>query len=112
MLNLDSAILVNALKGSPLPREEALLRGGPWAVSPVVFREIFKLNLDSPAFRAAKPMIQALPLDYKAAAALAGLAIRSDPADEIVAATSIAYQIPLLTRARRLPASKVVPPEQ
>ena len=37
------------------------------------------------------------------------LDFRSDPADEIVAATSIVHDIPLLTRDARILGSKIVP---
>ncbi len=37
------------------------------------------------------------------------LDFRSDPADEIIAATSLAHDVPLLTRDTRMLASKVVP---
>ncbi len=37
------------------------------------------------------------------------LDFRSDPADELIAATSLVYRVPLVTRDRRLRASQVVP---
>ena len=37
------------------------------------------------------------------------LDFESDPADELIAATSLAYGIPLLTRDRKLLRSKIVP---
>ena len=40
---------------------------------------------------------------------LKNLDFRSDPADSIIAATSLAYQVPLLTRDRVILKSKVVP---
>jgi PIN domain nuclease of toxin-antitoxin system len=33
----------------------------------------------------------------------------SDPADEIIAATSVVHRVPLLTRDRRMRRSKLVP---
>lgn len=44
-----------------------------------------------------------------AAEAVRRLDFRSDPADEIIAATSLAHDVPLLTRDTRMLASKVVP---
>ena len=35
--------------------------------------------------------------------------IRGGPADEIIAATSLVHRVPLVTRDRRLEASRVVP---
>lgn len=37
------------------------------------------------------------------------LDIRSDPADELIAATSLVHNVPLLTRDRRLRRSRLVP---
>lgn len=37
------------------------------------------------------------------------LDIQSDPADEIIGATSVVEQIPLLTRDKKLLKSKIVP---
>jgi predicted nucleic acid-binding protein len=37
------------------------------------------------------------------------LDFRGDPADEIIAATSLVYRAPLMTRDRRLRNSKIVP---
>jgi PIN domain nuclease of toxin-antitoxin system len=50
-----------------------------------------------------------LPVDAQVCAALGQLDFRSDPADELIAATSIAHGVPLMTRDRRIRASKVVP---
>ena len=37
------------------------------------------------------------------------LDFRADPADEIIAATSLAHRVPLLTRDKKMLKSKVVP---
>jgi predicted nucleic acid-binding protein len=37
------------------------------------------------------------------------LDFRSDPADELIAATSVVYRVPLVTRDRKLRGSKIVP---
>lgn len=34
---------------------------------------------------------------------------KSDPADEIIAATSLVHRVPLLTRDRKIKKSKIVP---
>jgi predicted nucleic acid-binding protein len=49
------------------------------------------------------------PLTIEIARALRRLDIRSDPADEIIAATSLVHAAPLLTRDRQLLGSKIVP---
>jgi predicted nucleic acid-binding protein len=40
---------------------------------------------------------------------LATLDFRSDPADELIAATSLVHNVPLLTRDRKLLASQQIP---
>jgi PIN domain nuclease of toxin-antitoxin system len=50
-----------------------------------------------------------LPLTLPVVRALRRLDFRSDPADEIIAATSLAHNRPLLTRDRKLLKSKIVP---
>jgi PIN domain nuclease of toxin-antitoxin system len=40
---------------------------------------------------------------------LAALDFKSDPADELIAATSLTYRVPLLTRDARIRTSKLVP---
>ncbi len=37
------------------------------------------------------------------------LDFKSDPADELIAATSIVYQVPLVTRDKKMRRSKLVP---
>ena len=49
------------------------------------------------------------PLDLAVARASTHLDFSSDPADEIIAATSVAHDIPLLTRDNVMRSSKVVP---
>ena len=48
------------------------------------------------------------PLDLSVARASTRLDFRADPADELIAATSIVHGIPLLTRDRRMRRSKLV----
>jgi PIN domain nuclease of toxin-antitoxin system len=49
------------------------------------------------------------PLDLAVARASTRLDFRGDPADEVIAATSIVYAVPLLTRDKRILRSKMVP---
>jgi len=49
------------------------------------------------------------PLTREVARTSTQLDIRGDPADELIAATSIVHNVPLLTRDRALLGSKVVP---
>ena len=49
------------------------------------------------------------PLSLEVARASTQLDIKSDPADELIAATSVVHKTPLLTRDKILRRSKVVP---
>jgi PIN domain nuclease of toxin-antitoxin system len=48
-------------------------------------------------------------IDAEVAAVSTQLDFRSDPADEIIAATSVVHKAPLLTRDTKLLASSIVP---
>jgi PIN domain nuclease of toxin-antitoxin system len=106
MLNLDTHILVHALAGGLTPRERSLLSHSRWSISAIV---LWELDLDSPEFARALSKIHVWPLDLTVCRRIRNLDIRSDPADEIIAATSIVHNVPLLTRDRAIRKSKLVP---
>jgi PIN domain nuclease of toxin-antitoxin system len=117
MLNLDTHILLHALAGSLKPRERALLSTERWTISAIVLWEIAKLaqlgriaiELDDPEVVRALARVQVWPLTREIALASTQLDIQGDPADEIIAATSLIHNLPLLTRDRELLRSKQVP---
>lgn len=117
MLNLDTHILIDALAGQLTKRELRLLSEQPWAISAIVLWEIAKLeqlkrielDIDSADFTRALSRVKIWPLDFAVCQQATRLDFRSDPADEIIAATSVVYRVPLLTRDRRILKSKVVP---
>ena len=53
--------------------------------------------------------VTVLPITPEVATAIGSLDFESDPADEIIAATSIVHHLPLVTRDMRILGSKVVP---
>ena len=53
--------------------------------------------------------IHVWPLDLKIARMSTELDFRGDPADELIATTSIVNQVPLLTRDKRIRKSRLVP---
>lgn len=118
MLNLDTNILVFFLTNS-LRREEAdVLADDPhWAVSAIVLWELaqmerlgrFTFRLDSPDVADLLGRIEVLPLTLEVARMSQRLDFKSDPADEIIAATSIVFGAPLVTRDSTLLASRIVP---
>jgi PIN domain nuclease of toxin-antitoxin system len=117
MLNLDTHILVYALADMLTAAERKLLRKHDWAISAIVLLELAKLvqlkrleiDLESAEFSRLFGHITVLPLDLSVARRSTELDFRSDPADELIAATSIVYKIPLLTRDRAILKSKLVP---
>ena len=117
MLNLDTHILIHALRGELKDRERALLTRNPWSVSTIVFWEIAKLvelgriemDLDDREVRRTLSRLRAWPINPAVARTSTRLDFRGDPADELIAATSVVYEIPLVTRDRVIRASEVVP---
>jgi PIN domain nuclease of toxin-antitoxin system len=49
------------------------------------------------------------PLDLAVSVQSTRLDFRGDPADEIIAATSVVHRVPLLTRDRHIRRSRIVP---
>lgn len=117
MLNLDTHILVHALQNKLHANEHRLLVQDSWSISAIVLWELAKLSqlkrisldLDSPSFTLALSRIHVWPLDLRVCRQIAHLDFHSDPADEIIAATSIVHNVPLMTRDRRILMSKLVP---
>lgn len=117
MLNLDTHVLLYALAGELRPGERKLLAGDTWGISAIVLWEIAKLaelgrielDLDDPELSRALARIHTWPLTFEICREVRSLDFRSDPADEIIAATSLVHRVPLMTRDRRLRRSRVVP---
>ena len=117
MLNLDTHIVVYITNGTLRAEEKELLNREVWSISAVVLWELAKLvQLGRIDFdfedRGVADLLENLsvwPIDLAIARVSTQLDFGSDPADELIAATSIVHGIPLLTRDRVLRASKIVP---
>jgi len=117
MLNLDTHVLLHAVAGSVQPRERQLLQSQTWSISAIVLWEIAKLaelgrievDLDSPELTRVISRLHLWPLTLDVCRAIRTLDFDSDPADEIIAATSVVERVPLLTRDGKMRRSKVVP---
>jgi PIN domain nuclease of toxin-antitoxin system len=117
MLNLDTHILVHALSGNLRPLETRLLSEDEWSIASVVLWELAKLHqlgkveidINSAEFSRALSRIHIWPLDLAICRQLGELDFRSDPADEIIACTSIIHRAPLVTRDRLIRKSRLVP---
>jgi PIN domain nuclease of toxin-antitoxin system len=117
MLNLDTHVLIHALHGDVRPRERAMLTSDSWSIAAIVLWELEKLaelgritlDLDDPDVEGSLSSIHLWPLDPAVARASTRLDFRGDPADELIAATSVVHGVPLLTRDRRIRRSRIVP---
>ncbi len=117
ILNLDTHVLLFSLQGHLEPAEERLLQSHEWSIAAIVLWEIAKLaqlkrislDLEDPTVTRALSRIQVWPLSREIAQQSTRLDFKSDPADELIAATSVVHQVPLLTRDSRILASSIVP---
>ncbi len=117
MLNLDTHILLHALAGQLTAKETKLLTSDSWSISSIVLWEISKLaqlgridlDLDDADLARSLARIHTWPITLDICRLIPSLDFRGDPADEIIAATSIAHRVPLVTRDRQLRKSSKVP---
>jgi len=117
MLNLDTHVLLYALAGELTPREASMLRRDSWSIASIVLWEIAKLadlgrievDLDDPELTRVLTSIDVWPLSLEVCRGISQLDFRGDPADEIIAATSLVHRVPLVTRDRKIRASRRVP---
>lgn len=117
MVNLDSHVLVFALAGSISEKERRLLAENTWSVSSIVFWELAKLvqlgritmDLEDPEIVRILSALYVWPINLAVSIQSTRLDFRGDPADELIAATSVIHRVPLLTRDRRIRKSRMVP---
>lgn len=116
MLNLDTHILIHALTGDVTPRELAALCRDSWSISAIVLWELSMLSrlgrieydLDNGQLSLLLSRVHVWPLDLAVCRALRKLDFASDPADEIIGATSLLHGLPLMTRDRKIRSSKLI----
>ena len=116
MLNLDTHILLFALEGGLTEREQKALGRERWGISSIVLWEITKLHQkgrialgpESPAMVRILSRLEIWPITREICLSLLKLDFSSDPADELIAATSMAHDVPLVTRDTRIRSSKLV----
>jgi PIN domain nuclease of toxin-antitoxin system len=117
MLNVDTHVLLYAVTGALRPRETRLLSADRWSISAIVLWEIAKLaelgrievDLDDTDVVRVLARVHVWPLTREIARMSTRLDIQGDPADELIAATSVVQKVPLVTRDRALLRSRTVP---
>lgn len=117
MLNLDTHMLVAVLDGRVRDNERSLVVAHELAISDIVLWELsrlvqlgrLKIDLDGTDFQRCLRHLVVFPITLAIARRSTSLDFTSDPADEIIAATSIVEDLPLLTRDRRILGSRQVP---
>jgi PIN domain nuclease of toxin-antitoxin system len=117
MLNLDTHILLRALAGGVTPTERRILSADTWSISSIVLWEIAKLaqlgridiDLEDPELNRTVTRLYQWPLSLEVCRAIVRLDFKGDPAGELIAATSLVHNVPLLTRDAQMRRSKLVP---
>jgi PIN domain nuclease of toxin-antitoxin system len=113
---LDTHILVHALADALTTRERRVLEAHEWSVSAIVLWELAKLvqlgrlelDLDEAETVRALGAVRVLPITLEIARTSTQLDFKSDPADELIAATSLVARIPLVTRDKRMRKSRLL----
>jgi PIN domain nuclease of toxin-antitoxin system len=116
LICLDTHILLHALHGGVTGREERVLAAHEWSVSAIVLWEVTKLvqlgriemDLQDQEVIRALGAVHVFPITLAIAQASTKLDFQSDPADALIAATSMIEGIPLLTRDKRIRKSKLI----
>lgn len=117
MISLDTHVLVFALAGKLSATERRILAAETWSISAIVLWELAKLvqlgrlTLDLDDAEAVRTLsaLHVWPIDLRVSVESTRLDYAGDPADELIGATAVVHNVPLLTRDRRIRASKMVP---
>lgn len=114
MLVLDTHILLHALAGTLKAGETRVLSAEPWSISAITLWEIAKLaqlgrveiDLADAEVVRALARVHTWPLTLAICRESTRLDFRGDPADELIAATSVVHSAPLATRDRAIRRSR------
>ena len=115
VLSLDTQIVLFAAAARLSAAERACLTAtsGPYQTSCCGNTKLHRdgtinLSLNHPALSAILGRITVSPITREIALATRQLDFQTDPADQLIAATSIAHDTPLVTRDQKILGSKVV----
>jgi len=114
VLVLDTHILLHALAGDLRPKERAVLSREAWSISAISLWEVAKLrqlgrveiDLDAAEVVRALARIHTWPLTLEICRTSTRLDVEGDPADELIAATSLVHGAALATRDRQIRRSR------
>jgi PIN domain nuclease of toxin-antitoxin system len=118
MLNLDTNVVVGFVTNTLRRDEIRVMDQDPaWGISAIVLWEIASIgragkvaiSLENRDFLDLLERVQVWPLSLEVVRTSQRLDFESDPADEIIAATSIVHRAPLVTRDARMLSSRLVP---
>jgi PIN domain nuclease of toxin-antitoxin system len=117
VVSLDTHVLVFALAGKLTAAERRVLTSETWSISAIVLWEVAKLvqlgrlelDLDDADTVRTLSALHVWPIDLAVSVESTRLDYSGDPADELIGATALVHNAPLLTRDRRIRASRVVP---
>lgn len=117
MVSLDTHVLVFALADKLTAAERRILAKEAWSVSAIVLWELAKLvqlgrlqlDLDDADTVRALSAVHVWPIDLAVSVQSTRLDYSGDPADELIGATAMVHNVPLLTRDRRIRGSNIVP---
>ena len=117
MLNLDTHIFLHLLEDALEPHERRILADDDdWGICAIVLWEIEKLykkgrilyGLDYAPLLDALRRLHIWAITPEICLNLRALDFQSDPADELIAATSLTHDVPLVTRDARIRTSKLI----
>lgn len=116
MLNLDTHIVIDLLRGQLSKKELKIIEEDSWSISDIVLWEIAKLNqigrikidLECNEIRDFFRKLTIFPISLDIVQKMTDLDFSSDPADEIIASTSIVHKTQLLTRDKKILKSKMI----
>ena len=117
MVSLDTHVLVFALAGRLTAKERRILTAETWSISSIVLWELAKLvqlgrlslDLDDAETIRTLSALHVWPIDLAISVRSTRLDFSGDPADELIGATAVVHNVPLLTRDKGIRSSKIVP---
>jgi PIN domain nuclease of toxin-antitoxin system len=107
---------VFALTGELTAKERRVLEGARWGISAIVLWELAKLvqigrievDLNDGEVTRILSSLTIWPIDLAVALQSTRMDFKGDPADELIAATSVVHRVPLVTRDKTIRGSRLV----